>query len=269
MIGNPNLNQEFNHGFRLSYNTYHELTGFYMTIWGNASIRENAIIAAQNIDESGIRTYQYVNGKSTVSSNMNINGSIKIVKDLRISTSINTGTIKNYTINNNIENLNNTINLNPSMGLYYAKDTSVYLSLSYSPTYYHTKTSLRPDVPIQFWNHNSNLTFNYLLPLGIEFSTSVQYVLRPNIDPLVSGRSVATWNMNISKRFLKNKALEVVLTGYDLLNQNIGYEYNPTGDMIYEKSYNRVQQYFMGTIILHFSKIGKNNTGEVEAIDLN
>lgn len=269
MIGNPNLNQEFNHDFRLNYNMYHEMSGFYMSMWGGASVRENAIIAAQNINESGIRTYQYVNGKSAVSSNMTINSSIEIVKNLRAYTNLDMGTNKNYTINNNIENLNNTINLKPGMGLNYTKDTTLYLSLDYSPTYYHTKTSLRPELPIQFWNHNTRIAFKYLLPLGITFNTSVQYVFRPNIDPLVSGRSVATWNMNISKRFFKNKALEIALTGYDLLNQNVGYEYNPTGDMIYEKSYNRVQQYFMGSIILHFSKIGKKNTSEVEEIDLN
>ena len=253
MIGNPNLKQEFRHSMSLSFNSYSELKGHYFYLSLSHSKTDNAITSTQNINESGIRTYQYINSKGADNTYLWGSGNIKLAKNLNLNLGMNLNYSNRYNFNNNIENLNSTFNIEPSLGFSYSKDTSIYISYSFNTSYYNNQTSIRTDLKQEYWNYKNRLYFSYLLPFSIQFRTDLEYNFRPNIDRNVSGREVCIWNASLSKRFTKKKMLEAKVYCYDILNQNVGYTYQPNGDMIYERSYNRIQQYFMASLILHFN----------------
>lgn len=161
MIGNPDLKQEFNLEFGLNMHSYSQLKGHYISLYLSHTISDNGITSAQNINESGFRTYQYINSRGANTTSLWGSSSLKLSKSFELRFNLNMNYANRYNYNNNIENLNNTLNLSPSLGFSYTKDTTLYISYSFNTSYYNNTTSIRTDLQQEFWNYRNSLYLSY------------------------------------------------------------------------------------------------------------
>lgn len=244
-LGNENLRQSFNNSLSLTYNTYSVLKNYYAYVSGNMALNINPISQAQTLNESGIRTYQHINTRNSSSYSLWAMYNKGVTDDLDISGYFSTSYGTNYSLNNNQESRNNTLTFSPGLGIEYDLDTILEISLRFTPTYYNATTSLRTDVKNDYWTYATYLDFSYLLPLGLEVESRVDWQYRPRVDNSIRGNNVWLWNAGLSKTLLKDRSLKVTLYCYDILNQNVGFNYYQSGYNVNESSWNVVQRYLM------------------------
>jgi hypothetical protein len=58
------------------------------------------------------------------------------------------------------------------------------------------------------------------------------------------------------KKFLKNDALLIKVSGNDLLNQNIGFNRNAYSNFITQNTYSIIKRYYMLSVVWNFTKAG-------------
>ncbi len=261
MIGNDQLRQEFNHTVSLSYNTYSMLKGQYVYLGINSNMRQNPIAQSQTIDASGFKMYQYVNTKASQSYSLWGGFNKKIIDNFKFNLGGSASHSKNYNIINSLENLNNTLVLSPSFGLEFENDTLLMISYSFNPTYNTSTSSIRTDIKNNYWSYTNSFDISYELPLGISIGSDINWNIRPRLSENVEGMNVFLWNAYVSKRLLKDRSLLAKVYCYDILNQNVGYNYYQAGDLISERSFNIIQQYFMFSLTWNFNSMGATKEG--------
>jgi hypothetical protein len=256
-IGNDNLIQSFQNNANISYHTYSALKNYYAYVSLNGSLINNPITESQSFSEGGVRTYQYINSRS--SKNANVWGLFNknITEGFGLGVGFNGNYANSYSFNNGVEAENIYYTLNPNLSVSYDKDTTMYLSLKFTPTYNNSYTKLRADINNKFWEYNTNLTFNYTLPCKLEFSTDFNWIVRPQLTNTQKGNNIMMWNASISKRILKDRSLNIKLYAYDILNQNVGFNYNQYGYTTTRSSWNVIQQYFMLSLSWNFNTMIK------------
>ncbi len=257
VIGNDRLVQSFNNSFNLRYHTHSVIKKTYSFASLTYNQTSRPITQSQFIDASGIRTYQFVNTKSSNQVNGTLYYNKTLLNDLGIGLNISSTYATDYTINNGQTSQNNTFMIMPGLNADWHKDTTVSIRLNFRPNYFSSSSSLRTDVKNRFWTYTTNVTYTQLLPWNFEFTTSLDWNYRPQLDKNIQGNNVLIWNASISRNFLKNRSLNVGIMCHDILNQNIGFNYFQTGFNTTETSWNVVRQYFMLTAKWSF----KNGTG--------
>lgn len=263
LIGNENLNQEFNHSINLNYNTYSVLKGQYTYVGLNSTIRQNPISQSQTIDQSGFKVYQYVNTKAAQNYSLWAGFNQKIIENLKLNLNANGSYNRNYNFINGLENLNNSLSLSPSIGLDYDADTLLHIQYRFRPQYNTSSTSIRTDIKNEYWAYNHYFDFNYTLPKGFTVGTDVNWNIRPKLSDNIDGMNVFLWNAYISKTLLKDRSLLAKIYCYDILNQNSGYSYYQAGDLINEQSFSVIKQYFMFSLTWNFNSM-KGNTKDAQ-----
>lgn len=258
-VGNPNLKQEFNHKFNLSFNNYQVLKNRGFNIGIRGSFVDNAIRSSILTDSTGKTISQSVNadGNYNYSTNIGFNSKLsKLEMNLYVS--------YDYNFNNNISIVNNlrneTKNDRHSIYLNLSKDVEekynfwLYGSMSYNIS----TSSIRPEINTKFWTANLGSELNIQLPWKLELNNSVDIELRQK-TPLFSGNNnVTVWNAYLAKKILKNDKSQLRISAFDILNQNRGYSRNISNTMLTENNFNQLAQYFTLSFIWNFTKGAAN-----------
>lgn len=253
-VGNPNLKQEFNHRFNLSFNNYQVLKnrGFNMGIRG--SFVDNAIRSSILTDSTGKTISQSVNANGNYNYAANIGFNSKLTKlDLNLYVSYDFNFNNNISIVNNLKN--ETKNDRHSIYLNLSKDVEEkYNFWLYGGVNYNISTSsIRPEINTKFWTANIGAEMNIQLPWKLELNNSIDVELRQK-TPLFSGNNnVTVWNAYVAKKILKNEKSQLRISAFDILNQNRGYSRNISSTMLTENNFNQLAQYFMLSFIWNFS----------------
>ncbi|WP_118951304.1 outer membrane beta-barrel family protein [Taibaiella helva] len=255
-VGNPDLKQEFRHNLNFSFSNYKVLSEQSLYVFGSLSLVQNAISQQQNVDESGRRTYQYVNVNGNYNTWLYLGYGRKIIENL----SARLGIDGNYSHANNFvngfSNTNNQVSASPNLNLRYDKDTTLDISYSFRPTYNLNRSSIRTDVKTQYWSFEQQLEGSINLPLDFRLGTSIDWNIRQRLDQQDKNNNVFRWNAYISKSFLKNRSLVAKLYAYDLLDQNVGYTRTNNADYIAESTYNTIRRYFLFSLTWNFTQTG-------------
>lgn len=229
--GNPHLKQPFTHNFSLSYNTLNMATQRMFSVSLNASITRNAVQNAitQLPNGAQVNTPVNINGTYFLYANVNYSMPLKRLKStVNFLTTVNyqqTPAILNNEINNTRtstigEGINWQTNISDRLDLSLSAATNYnivhYAQQQGQQTNYLTE-QLRGNILYYYksWTFSTNFyyTFNNSLPAG--FKKGV---------PLVSPA--------VARQFFKNKAGELRLSVFDLLNQNIGISRSTTANTI-------------------------------------
>lgn len=259
-IGNADLTQEFRHSFRVSANDYKVLSGRW--IWTSVSfnIVDNAITRAQTVDGSGRQTTQYIN----LDGNYNAWGYFSIGKRLTslgidLGGNISTSLSRQNTLVNNSVNTSNYNSYTAGIDISYdTKDEKFDISWEPEFTYNDNKSSISDQVT-SYWIINQRFDVAYELPWKLRIGSDFNWTVRQQTEVFDQNNNVFLWNAHISKKFLENDQLELQLTAYDILNQNLGFNRYATDNRVTENSYNTIRRYVMLSLEWNFRKMGKKD----------
>ena len=257
--GNPSLKQEFISNFNINYSTFNIMSFRFFTTNLSLSTTGNKIV--NSIDS--------LNRAVTISRPVNLDGAYNLsasgsfgfpIKKLKGS-NVNLTTVVNY--NHDIsmiykeKNLTNRLLLTQTFGFNYNKkqfDMGVTGGLTYNNARYSLQENLNTDYFTQTYTTDFSYTFKKDIIASTEFDLLIN-----------SGRSdgfnqnIPMWNASLSKQFLKNKAGELKLTVYDILNQNKSITRSIGENYFEDNRTNLIRRYFLISFIYNLNRMANRN----------
>lgn len=254
-IGNANLKQEFRHNISLNFNDYKVLTSRSIYLGANLSLTDNAISNSSFIDSVNRRTNQYVN----VDGNYNFNmwsGYWSQIKKWKLHIGLNGGggisRFNNFV--NGLQNVNNNTNFNARVDFWHEKENKYSIRFAPGVNRNYSKSSLRPDVVTKFWTSDTDLEGTVFLPWKLEVNSVATFSYRQKTSVFDRDLNTVRWNASLAKKFWKNKAGEIKLSVFDILDQNLGFRRDATSNFISENTYNTIRRYWLISFTWNFTK---------------
>lgn len=128
---------------------------------------------------------------------------------------------RNPSLINQALNFSNTYMVNGGFVLGSNISEKIDFTISYMGTYNIVKNTLQQNSDNNYFNHSASARFNWLFWKGFLFNTGVQNTLYAGVSQGFN-QNIFLWDASLGYKFLKDKSLEVKVTGFDLLNQNTG-----------------------------------------------
>lgn len=244
--GNPNLVPEVTHEISTGFNSFNPASFFNYN--GGLTLRyhTNQIIYNQVVDTKTLVTTaapENVSGRKSISTYLY--SSFPIVK---------TKLTMNGNFNFNISD--SPIFINGTKNQTFGQNYTAGIGFSFTPsdfftaygntnwTYNKAEYSLADAIPQDFINRTYRLETNVRFPYSFFISTSLNYNTYAN-DRMNFNTSIALFNASIYKLFGKGKTVEVRLSGYDMLNQNVGISQTVTQNFVSREVVQTLARYFM------------------------
>ncbi len=255
--GNTGLVQDFQHYFNIRYSNANteKNTNFFIMCYANYAkdyisnasyiLRKDTTVAEGIFLNKGSQLSMPVNlsGYWSARSFMTYGLPIKKLKsNLNMNASVGYNRIPG--IINNLTNISD--NYSANSGFVFSSNISEALdfTLAYSGYYNIVENSVQRQSNTNYYNHNASFRFNYIHNKRIVFNSSVTNTVYSGLSAGYN-QNYWLWNAGVGYKFLKNKALDVRLNIYDLLNQNKVVSRNVTETYIEDSYTNVLQQYFM------------------------
>ena len=264
-VGNPKLKQQFTHSLRALYSNFDVVTQRVIFATINFSTIVNDIQSSVvNNDKSGRTTTNVnLNGTYNMSGYFNYGFPLRRPKsNLSFATNVNysqsqsliDGT-SNYTKNTSLgENIKWTTNLKDNFDM----------NFSANSTYNIARYTLRPTSNANYYSLGLSTDFTYYTNNGWLVANDFDYTYSNN-NAAGYNTSIPLLNPSIAKQFLKNKAGELRLTCFDLLNSNKSVTRSVSSTQITDTRTNVLTQYFLLTFtynLRRFPGAGTNRKGE-------
>lgn len=262
-LGNPDLRPSFRSNFNASYNSYKILTEQYIYLSGNYSFTTNPIVNNTKTDEAGKNTYQSFNLTDRNPYNFYFYGSSsRKIKSIQLNIGLNVEV--NGNVNYNMVSTETKTELNTSKSYTYSGglNLSKYKEKKYSfwvsggPSYNVMSSSLQSRTNNKGLGFQGSADFSLTLPGKIDIGTDGNYQYTAKTQTFNENLERLIWNARISRKFFKAENLKLVLSGNDLLNQNVGFSRSANNNMITQNSYTTIQRYFMCSLVWDFNKMG-------------
>jgi hypothetical protein len=235
--GNPDLKQQFTHSVRLLYNNFNVATQRVIMVTINASMISNDIQNSitylptpPNKKGSTLTVPVNLNGTYSVSGYFNYGFPLKKPKsNLNFTTNIGYNQsqtlVNNYDANLNMITTNNyTRNTSLSETIRWTTNLKDNFDMNFSSTssYNIARNTMQPTQNANYLSQSLSAEITYYTKNGWIAASDFDYTYTQN-GSSNSGynSSVPLWNPSIAKQFFKNKAGELRLTCFDLLNQNV------------------------------------------------
>lgn len=242
-LGNPGLKPSWTDNVRLTFNSYDTESQRGLMANASFSATRNALSTQLLYDENTGRRYtrpDNISGHWNSSLSLTYNTPLDAPKLLNFSTTT-SGTLARSVgyISSRVavprqldfvslsqlfdttplsRNVALTRTLTQQLSLAYRRPTWDF-TLQARGTYQHSSASLQAASSLHTWNFAYGFQTNWQLPLGIDFSSDVEMNSRRGFASAELNTNELVWNAQLSRSFLKNKALTVSLKLYDLLDQ--------------------------------------------------
>lgn len=273
--GNPSLKQSFNHSFRLGYNCFNRETMRSMFLTFNAAFTQNSISNSVITVIPGMTLPPGVPDSTPAGA--------QIIRPVNLNGNYNMSAAFNYSLplKKPKSNLNLGGNVSHSQSVNFQNDpkTSTFIK-NFNKNYALTgivrwTTNLSKDFDINF---TSSSTYNiakysiqstqrgnyFMQALGTEFTyyTANGWIASTDFDYSYYGRgaglntSVPLLNISFARQVFKNKAGEIRLSVYDLLNQNVSVTRNITENYIQDVTNKVLTRYALLTFTYNLRRFG-------------
>ena len=241
-IGNPDLEQEYNHRMQFNYMAFDPYRGTSFFSMLNFVIRENNIVNDDQITSQGVRTTRPRNADGGYNLNATLSWGLpaKFIKsNLNINTDISQARAVNFLngFRNNILSRNITEQINLNFLHKEALDITLGMNVSYNSVDY----SLSPKQNTNYWNQEYSLDATIYLPKGFSIASEFSFTRNTGYANGFN-TNVALWNAGIARQLFKNKKGEIKIQMFDILNENVGISRNTNQNYIedvYSKVLNR------------------------------
>ncbi|QHI36823.1 hypothetical protein IMCC3317_21930 [Kordia antarctica] len=265
VVGNPNLNREFNHRFYANFNNYDfkSKSGFF--VWFSATLTNDKIVPISTTDENRIRTTTYTNVDGIVRGSGGVSYSKTIKRDsssVRFRVGLYNNYNKEFNFSNGVKFSTKRNALSPSVRMTYNYRELLEIEPRYSVSLNSIQYSLENLDNETYQSHTVGLKTTTFWPKSIVFGNDLRYTYNTNVAPGFE-RGALFWNMSLGVKILKDKGT-IKLTAYDLLDQNINTRRSITADYIQDSQSTVLQRYFMLGFTYKLSKIGGKKEGGMQ-----
>ncbi len=253
--GNPDLIPQIDHNIRMMFRQFSPATFTNLFTSVNYTIIENAFVQKQTVDSllvTNSRTINYKGGQSLRSS---LNYGFPIVKNkftinVNYSYSIN----KRFALVNDVENetfsnghwTNLRLNVTPN------EKFTLYLSGRFNLT--DTKYSINKTQNQTLFNQTYSVDLNTMLAWGVYINIHFDYDIY-QIDRFGFNQDVPILSASMYKVLFPNKRGEIRLSGYDLLNRNLGVNQYASANVVSETRTSTLARYYMLTFTYNLQGI--------------
>jgi len=264
--GNPNLAQEIRHFAmaRFSHSNKEKTANLFGMLFfqatqnyiGNTSFKidNDTIIYGQKVKKgSQLAIPTNLNGAYNTRALVTIGFPIKPIKsNINFNTGVSYNRLPSVIVGNNrlteqldtLTNISNTYGINLGAVLSSNISQKLDFTLTYNINYNLVNNSIRPDMNNNYFFQIGSLQFNWEFWKGFFIQNTVTYqdynLVSSNIDSRYT-----LWNVNLGKKIFKNKAGEIKLSCYDILNQNQSMTRNVIENYVEDVNTEVLHQYFM------------------------
>lgn len=258
-LGNPDLKPSFGNSMSFSYNSYKVLSQQSIYLNGSFGFTNNPIIDNVITDETGKSTYRSINLKEKQPINYSFSiyaGRKTGIFDSNIGIDLTTNFNTNFSMVNNELNTTSSAWYSGQLTLSKYIDKKYNFRLSGGPYYTSSTASIQKQLGNSGWGANGNFDFGLRLPGKIELSTNADYFYAGKTQTFDKTLNRLIWNSTISKKFFKEEALKLSLSGNDLLNQNTRFQRSAYNNIVSQSNTTTIKRYFMMTLSWDFNKMG-------------
>lgn len=258
-IGNPNLNNEYAHNLNLNFFKFDMFTQTNTMAFINASYTLNKITNEQIIGENFKQTTTPFNSDKENWSIMGFGNYGKPIRPLKIKFSLNLSSRFNrsYTLINKAENQTNTINNSFGLSLDNIRKETLDIRVGGQLSQNISRYSLNTDQNRNYFTPAMNADLSLYLGQSKEWTigSNFRYVQYPATS-LAEASSISILEARISRRILNDKAI-IELAGYDLLDQNSGFNRTESTNVITDETVKTLGRHVLMRFTYSFRTFGK------------
>lgn len=258
-IGNPLLRPAFCHTGNVQYYWFRNENDLSISGGGAFHIYKDAFSTSESVDNFGKRTYEWINLNGNRDLNLFANIEYKPIKQwLQVGTDIQYNTAL----------FTNVINQQFNSTKYSTLDLS-FVTRIFNEDIFELESRI---------THRNNVS-NRISPSNQYFSAA-NLIVQPSLSVSIGSRttfkgnlyltkfhqdvhfgdaqSISRFNASLSHRFLRQKQLEIKLSGFDILNNNRGVSRTVNNNYTSQSQYNTIGNYWQLSLQYFFSKTIKS-----------
>jgi hypothetical protein len=268
-VGNPSLLPTFNNNLTIRYTSNNKETQRSLMTTIQSQYVMNSIINRTSYDANGNRLTEYVNENGEWNTSMALMLNTPIGKS---KFQINTYSTASY--NNQIgftavknstsptkeitpsKNTSNTLGLNENLGVIFRNDW-LYTQLRGNVRYAKSENSIASLQSNETMTNSISLNAQVSLPIGFTLSSDVRYSENKGFTAGFS-KNETIWNAELSKTLFQKNQGTIRLKIYDILRQQLNYNWVSNAQYIQDTQYNTLTSYFMVYFNYRFNSMGKS-----------
>jgi hypothetical protein len=254
--GNPSLNQEIRHFSmaRFSLSNKDKTTNYFGMLFFQKTMNYIGNATFRTVNDTLINGQEVKKGRQ-LSIPVNLDGAWNTralvtvgfpIKPIKSNINFNTGVSYNRlpSLINAITNASNTYGINLGAVLSSNISEKLDFTLTYNLNYNLVENSIQPELNNNYFFQIGSLQFNWEFWKGFFIQNTVTYQDYNLISSNVTSR-YTLWNVNLGKKIFKNKAGEIKLSCYDILDQNKSLNRTVADTYIEDSNTEVLRQYFM------------------------
>lgn len=255
--GNPNLKPQYSHSVNVHFMFFDQFTFTNLFLAWRGTYTKDAIVRSRTIDDQFRQASTVVNSDGAWNTGLNLSFGTPIRPlGTKINLSNDLMFNRGFEYVNAAENITNTLRNTVDIKLENRNKKFIDVAAGAKFTFNVNRYSLNPGLNQDYVN-KSFYTDLTVTPTELwSVSTSMDY--RVFSDQVFgSGQNVPIWKAEVSRTLLQERG-QIKLAVVDLLNKNVGINFNNTGSYIEEERINSLGRYVMLKFVYNLRGIGSN-----------